>query len=281
LLEHALDAARAAMAPDDELIVVDSASRSDGTAKVGAEAGAYVVRCDRPGAARARNAGWRAASAPIVAFTDDDCRPQPGWLDAVASAFADDSVGVIVGRVLPDRESHAIAVSVNTDTERRRFDRPIDPMGVGQSANMACRREALDDVGGFDEALGPGARFPNGEDYDLLWRVLAAGWSGLYEPDAVVTHVQWRTRREGLKAYYLYGIGDGAFAAKVGHRDRVAGREMLVDRLWRRGIAQAFRNLRGGYELGFAADALKAAGVAVGAARCWRVPIDEVGHLLG
>ena len=85
-----LDALRAQTLGSDrfEVVIVDDAS-SDGTRELLAEArgrgdlALTVLHQDSSrGPAAARNAGWRAATAPLVAFTDDDCRPSPGWLAA-------------------------------------------------------------------------------------------------------------------------------------------------------------------------------------------------------
>src|SRR5438874_4759109 len=59
-----------------EVVVVDSASQGRETAELVESAGLRLVRCDRPGASYARNVGLAATSAPVVVFTDDDCRPR-------------------------------------------------------------------------------------------------------------------------------------------------------------------------------------------------------------
>ena len=53
-------------------------------------------------APRQRNVGWRAASAPLVAFTDDDCRPEPRWLERLLAAAPDDASAFVQGRTRPD-----------------------------------------------------------------------------------------------------------------------------------------------------------------------------------
>ena len=250
-LRRCVTAVRAAMRPGDELVVVDSGSA---TPVVGA-----TVRCDVAGAARARNAGVAASTAPLVAFTDDDCRPEPGWLDALDRAFtADALLGIAAGRVVPDRDDRALVLSV-TAHDAGATD---DPAGVANGAALAVRRVAFEAVGGFDESLGPGTPLANGEDHDLWWRVGRAGWRRAYVPDAVVVHEQWRTRGQALAAYWRYGVGDGAFLRRAG-----APRLLLVDRLWRRGLRQVGVDLRRGNELAAAADALKLAGVLVGLTR--------------
>jgi GT2 family glycosyltransferase len=91
---------------------------------------------------------------------------------------------------------------------------PTSPFGLGAGLNMALRREALTAAGLFDEELGAGARFPSAEDTDMLYRVLRAGWSVACSTEAVVTHHDWRSRRELLRLHYRYGIGVGAQTAK-------------------------------------------------------------------
>ena len=95
-----------------EVVIVDDAS-SDDTRELLADAvqrgdlALTVLRHDSPrGPAAARNAGWRTASAPIVAFTDDDCRPSPGWLEAGLRAMAATANGtgeaIVQGLTEPD-----------------------------------------------------------------------------------------------------------------------------------------------------------------------------------
>ena len=79
---------------------------------------------------------------------------------------------------------------------------------------MALRREALIAAGHFDEELGAGARFPAAEDTDMLYRVMRAGWSVACCDDVIVTHHDWRRRRELLRLHYRYGVGVGAQTAK-------------------------------------------------------------------
>jgi glycosyltransferase involved in cell wall biosynthesis len=272
-LDSALTALRGALRAGDDVIVVDSASTDSSVADTARHHGARVLRCDRPGASLARNVGAALATAALLAFTDDDCRPEPGWADTIASAFADPVVGFVTGRVLPDAEEGAV-VAVMTDANPARFEYPDDPAPVGHGANMAVRRVAFEAVGGFDELLGAGGRFRGAEDHDLFYRLLDAGWHGVYEPDAVVVHHQWRSQRQALRLEYGYGLGSGAFAVKVARVRGDAGRRMLARRLWDDGLLRAWRDLRSGYETGAASNLLRVAGVATGAARGMFTPLD-------
>jgi glycosyltransferase involved in cell wall biosynthesis len=265
-LETALPELRAALRDEDEAVVVDSASTDPAVRRVAEAAGFRVVRASLPGLARARNVGIAATTAPLVAFTDDDCRPRPEWTALLAAHFADSVVGFVTGRVLPDREDGPV-VAVKTDEEACRFQGAQDPAGTGHGANMAMRRVALEAIGGFDEILGAGSSFFAGEDHDVFYRLLRLGWVGVYDPDVVVVHSQWRRTSEVLRLRYGYGIGSGAVAIKVARLDGRLGWQLLRQRLWERGLLVTANSIRVGYRGGVADGVVRAAGVSVGACR--------------
>jgi glycosyltransferase involved in cell wall biosynthesis len=168
-----------------EVIVVDDASR-DGAAELlrgQADVAAYDLRpvmLPTPGGpARARNIGWRAARAPLVAFTDDDCEADPHWLERCLDA-AERSPGAIVqGRTAPNpAELDRMGPFSHT--------RDVDGSGPWwfETCNIVYPRELLQRLDGFDEG------FPEalGEDTDLGWRALAAGAERALAPEAVVYH---------------------------------------------------------------------------------------------
>jgi glycosyltransferase involved in cell wall biosynthesis len=268
LLEEALAALGHALEPDDERIVVDSASRDGASiASVARAAGFDVVRAERPGLARARNVGIGATTAPFVAFTDDDCRAEPGWSRGIAAALrADGGLGFVTGAVLADRDAR-LPIAVSGDLTPRRFAAGDDPTACGHGANMAFRRTALDVIGGFDEHLGAGAPLRAGEDSDVFLRLLDAGWTGRFDPDLRVSHVQWRSTGEALRISFGYGLGTGAMGMKAVRRRRQGGWAVLGRGVWTRGIAGAARDLRNGYQTGALSSAVRAGGVLVGAAR--------------
>ena len=273
-LAGSLAATAAELEPGDAIVVVDSASTDPGAVREVADAaGATVVRLERPGLSRARNAGVAAAASEVVAFTDDDCRPRPGWRNAVLAAFADDGVGAVTGGVAAEDAGGAMVTTLSA-TEPARIAGWQDPMDFVHGANMAFRRQALADAGPFDELLGAGGRFRAGEDHDMILRVLVAGWAVVHDPAAVVAHRQWRSRPQVVRLEYGYGIGSGAFATKTFRRDRPAGRRLFARRLWSNGVRQAAKELRAGHELGAAGSAVKAVGVVVGAVAAARLPLD-------
>jgi glycosyltransferase involved in cell wall biosynthesis len=267
-----------AQAAGAEVVVVDSASRGPETRTIAEEAGLRVLRCDLPGASRARNAGLAATSAPVVAFTDDDCRPHPGWEAVFAAAFADEKVGFATGRVLPGTGSgRAMSPMLEEAPAAYTAADPVDDMGHG--ACMAFRRSAIESVGGFDEVLGAGGPLYASEEKDLFWRVLRAGWEGRYVPDAVVDHAAWRGHSESLRNGFRYGVGIGALVAKVA---RLEGRGATGPVLRRASasVRQTGSTIRLRYKFATIDLMVRAVGILVGGVRARRYPVVD-GRFVG
>ena len=203
-----------------EMILVDNGS-TDATAEaIAAFAAAapfpvHPVHAAVPGLSRARNVGVSRASGQIVVFTDDDCYPQPGYLRAIVEVFERYQPGVLGGRVVlhdPTDERVGVRDVPNAhEIPPRTFVRP----GVMHGANMAVRREVLDDIGGFDPLLGAGTRCMAAEDTDFIARAVWAGWTARYDPGPVVAH--HHGRKPGAAAALqrqAYDRGRGAYYAK-------------------------------------------------------------------
>jgi glycosyltransferase involved in cell wall biosynthesis len=209
-----IDALRRQSLPADrfEVVIVDDGS-SDGTgallereqARNGLALRAISIAV-AGGPAAARNRGWQAASAPIIAFTDDDCVPTPDWLATLlAVARADNAEDVIVqGPTLPRPEELG---------DMSPFARTVSVTGQSphyETCNIAYPRALLERLGGFDE----GYPAPAGEDSDLGWRAIAADASVRFAPEALVHHAvhargplaamrDIRLAMEGVQAYKL------------------------------------------------------------------------------
>lgn len=247
------------------IVVVDSASRSPGAvAAVAAEYGATLVRVERPGASRARNAGWRHTDAPLVAFVDDDCTVLSGWAATLRRTANDRAVSFVTGRAEAPAEQAGLPEPVGlTLLPAGAIDR-TSGASIGGSNNLAVRRAALEQVGGFDERLGPGTWFAAGEDTDLLDRLLAAGHLGWHAADALVLHHQWRPRRTRVCLTWSYAKGNGARLAKLSRADRARARLVARDVLWRNGLRALARDLRLGYQTGVVVGALRVTGAVTG-----------------
>ena len=155
------------------------------TAAVLAERGTRTVTLPPGhGPAALRNAGWRASRAPLVVFTDDDCRPPAHWLRALQAAATKHPGAIVQGATHPDPDE--LGVFEHAPHARSQQIEPPHPMA--QTCNILYPRELLERVGGFDEA------FPQavGEDTDLALRARAAGAAYVGAPDALTYHaVEW------------------------------------------------------------------------------------------
>lgn len=167
---------------DFDVVIVDDASTDDTWPVLNALAdhSTLDLTCERlprnAGPATARNLGWQATTAPVVAFTDDDCVPTPGWLASLVKSASE--ADVVQGRTLPDPSQQQ-----NLGPFSRTLDVSHED-GYYQTCNIAYRREVLERLGGFHEEF----RFPAGEDTDLAWRAKEAGATTTFDAAAVVHH---------------------------------------------------------------------------------------------
>lgn len=134
----------------------------------------YIPSMGPHGPAAARNHGWRAARGTIIAFTDDDTIARTDWLRNGVRAF-DDGVDAVCGRVVMPL-SHT-----PTDYE---LDAKQLETAEFVTANCFCRKQVLDDLGGFDERF----RFAWREDSDLHFRLIDYRANIVREPKAVMMH---------------------------------------------------------------------------------------------
>jgi glycosyltransferase involved in cell wall biosynthesis len=218
-LERCLGSLLALDYPAYEVIVVDNAPRDDATARLAASLPVRYVREPRPGLDRARNRGIAEARHDLIAFTDDDARADPGWLSALARAFADPEVAAVTGLVAPaeletpaqeyfERVYGGMGKGPRPRMFRRERMRPKQLIGiqaVGVGANMAFRRAVLAATGGFDPALDVGTPSSGGGDLDMFHRVVAGGWTLRYEPAALV----WHQHRREMEALFRQLSNDG------------------------------------------------------------------------
>ncbi|HEU4978361.1 MAG TPA: glycosyltransferase [Solirubrobacteraceae bacterium] len=176
--------------PFEIVVVADGATAAVEQVLAGFGDAVRVVRLEPGrGPAAARNAGWRAARAPLIAFTDDDCEAPPGWVAALREAVQAAPEGAVVqGRVEPlPRERGSIGA----------FARTLRVERAGpyfQTANILYPRALLERLDGFDEAFPA----PAGEDTDLGWRAREAGAPVVFAEDALVWHAVHELGARGL-----------------------------------------------------------------------------------
>jgi cellulose synthase/poly-beta-1,6-N-acetylglucosamine synthase-like glycosyltransferase len=238
-----------------EVIVVDDGSTDD-TVAIAERAGGRVIRGPGAGPGDARNLGVAEAAGELLAFTDADCMPAPGWLAAGVAALSE--ADLVQGAVEPE-----------PGVEMGPFDRSLwvrSESGLYESANLLVRRELFERLGGFEEWIEPVAGKSIGEDTWFGWRARRAGARTAFEPRALVHHA---VLPRGPAGY-------------VGERRRLEHFPELVERvpelrdtlLWRRRFLSA---RSAAFDAALAGAALAAGGAlaaapALGATRMRRAP---------
>ena len=197
----ALLQALAAQTVEHELVLVDTGS-SDDTPRLAAEAGARVVAAPRRNRSLARNAGVDAARGELIAFTDTDCRPEPGWLGALATCL--DRRALAAGPITMSASPRP-NMAERFDMLWRYPQERYAAAGVAASANLGIRREAFEAIGGYHAA------FHHGEDTDLCLRAQDAGFALAWCPDARVAH----PAAAGLRSVLRRGFEHGASARRL------------------------------------------------------------------
>ena len=167
-----------------------------------------------PGLGNARNAGWRAARADLIAFTDDDCYVTSNYIANLVKVFDDKTIGFVGGRVLLF-DYRDLPVTIQTSDKQSRFTPYIFVApGVIHGANMAFRRSALETINGFGNSMGAGARHCC-EDVDAVASAVWAGIEGIYSPEVTVYHHHGRQGLRQKRAIMAnYCRGTGAYYAK-------------------------------------------------------------------
>jgi len=172
------------------------------------------------GPAAARNTGLACCRTEFVCFLDADVLPQPGWLEVLLGHFSDPMVALVAPRIValhPGGSPIARYEAVHSALDLGAHEAPVIPYGPVSyvpSAAILCRRSAVGDIGGFDEALH------SGEDVDLCWRLLDDGFRLRYEPAAKVAHDHRTNAREWLSRRAFYGESAAPLARR--HPEKTA-----------------------------------------------------------
>ncbi|MET4591931.1 glycosyltransferase [Arthrobacter sp. 754] len=236
LLRGSLGAIQKLDYPNFDVLVVDNAPTTAQTATMVRDefddSRIRIITEPVPGLSHARNAGLRNAEGDIVAFTDDDVVVDEAWLSEIAAGFERMPGTACVTGLVPAGELRSPAqgyfdarVSWSKTWEPKVYslaeppaELPTFPFCIGAfgtGANFALDRRAALDLGSFDPALGVGTRTGGGEDIDMFTRVVLAGYSLVVQPSAIV----WHRHRDDIQALRLqargYGLGLGAWLAKV------------------------------------------------------------------
>jgi GT2 family glycosyltransferase len=185
--------------PGDELIVADNrdaAAADDGRVRV-------IPALGLRAAGFARNRGAEAAAAEWFVFLDADTRPAADLLERYFDPGPAPETAILAGGIVDRADGRSTAA--RRSARRGQMSQHVTLQRAGrpyaQSANLAIRCRAFDEVGGFDEAARAG------EDADLCWRLAGAGWGLETRPEAVVEHLARPTLARLLVQLARHGSG--------------------------------------------------------------------------
>jgi glycosyltransferase involved in cell wall biosynthesis len=173
--------------PSYEIVVVDNGS-TDETCQIARQFAAKYMFCPpQCGMSLCRQKGVDAAEGTIIAMCDDDCVPESSWLTKlVQDLISEDNLGLVGGHVInigfPEHRKYKGRSKLGINGTLSLAADPKDADFFG-SANMAFKREAAAQIGGYDPFLKSG-----NEEADLIWSLRDSGWRVSYEPEAIVKH---------------------------------------------------------------------------------------------
>lgn len=228
-----------ALRAGDEILVADNRPGSEGG---GAAHGVRLVAADGVRAAGfARNRAAAVAHGEWLVLIDADTRPVPELVDRYFDPPAAQRTGILAGGIvdIPGSGSSAARYAAARGQMNQRVTLHRAGTPYAQSANLAVRRTAFDEVGGFDEA----AR--SGEDADLCFRLARAGWTLEERPAALVEHPSRATLGGLLTQVAHHGSGSGWLNRRYPGEFPALGARGFGGRLGQAGVA-AVRGARRG-----------------------------------
>jgi GT2 family glycosyltransferase len=232
-LADCLDGLRRLQYPNYEVIVVNDGS-TDRTGEIAAQSGFRVITTENRGLSHARNVGMQNATGEIVAYTDDDARPDSHWLMYLTAAFLRSDHAAIGGpNIAPGGDGEIADCVANapggpthvllSDTEAEHIP----------GCNMAFRRSVLETIGGFDEQFRVA-----GDDVDVCWRILERGHTIGFCASAVV----WHHRRNSIRTFWRqqkgYGRAEALLEQKWPEKYNAVGHVSWAGRVYGPGALQ-------------------------------------------
>lgn len=218
-----------------EVIVVDDGSTPPLVLDAARWSGRFpltVIRQENTGPAGARNRGADAASGEFIAFTDDDCRPLPEWLEIMVAALRKTPGALVGGSTLNELHDDVFAETSQliVDLVYAHFNRDPSRAYFFASNNMGVRRGDYLDAGGFDAHFRVAS-----EDREFCDRWRMQERPLIWEKSALVRHGHPQTFREFSRLHFRYG--QGAFHYQARRKERGSG-TMNEDLGFHRGLTR-------------------------------------------
>ena len=219
--------------PDYEVIVVNDGSTDD-TIAIAQSYDCKLISTPNRGLSNARNTAWQAANGEIVVYIDDDAYADPDWLSYLALTFLETGFAAVGGPNIPPSDDGFVATCVahapGSPTHVLLSDLEAEHI---PGCNMAFKREALEQIGGFDPVFRVA-----GDDVDICWKIQKQGWKIGFSPAAVV----WHHRRNKISTYWKqqkgYGKAEALLENKWPEKFNFVGHLNWGGRLYAHGIIQ-------------------------------------------
>ncbi|MFQ6060655.1 MAG: glycosyltransferase [Thermoplasmata archaeon] len=188
---------------------------------------ARIIQTNDINGSRNKNAGIGKAKNNFVALTDDDCIAEENWVANIMKDFKENDVAAVCGSVYPLGQEVEYSRKQEKKKLFKKNEHFIPPWNVGTGGCICVKKSVIEDVGPFDERLGPGSFFHSAEDIDMIHRIIDAGYSILYDPNVIIFHDKTESRPQQIVRFYRYRFGLGAFFFKI-RRNRM-GRKFFFD----------------------------------------------------
>jgi GT2 family glycosyltransferase len=222
---------------DWELIIVDDGSPIPVSVKSTGHFPCTVIRQNNAGPSAARNRGVQAARGEWIACTDDDCLPEPTWLETLMQMATQHPDALIGGTTVNGlvNDPYAATSQLIVDLVYEHFNADPKNAYFFASNNILCRRDQFLALDGFDESFEIAS-----EDRDFCDRWRIRGWPMIWQPEAKIEHRHGQSLLKFIHLHFRYGRG--AYRYQLIRRLRGSGtmkqdigfHQLLPKRVWRR-----------------------------------------------
>jgi GT2 family glycosyltransferase len=221
-----------------ELLVIDQSDSGETEAAIAPlqrDARLRYLRSAVRGKGAALNQGLHLARHALLVCTDDDCEADAGWAGSMATALgAAPEVAVLFCEVSAAPHDPGAGFVPVFGISRTRTVGTVGALWPrpGLGAGMAVRREDVLAIGGFDETLGPGSRFPSCDDWDIAVRAVLCGYQVRELKGLSILHHGFRTFAEGREHARRDWLAIGAVCAKPLRARRFSALPIAVKTFW-------------------------------------------------